>query len=149
VLRNAGAVAGGVALGGVAVASPAAAGERAGDHDVSGSWYVNVHNDDGEESVSILSFAAGEVCIVQDISPAPAIFTGAWRSGRHGAFRATLLTGVPGEDRSSPGVIIKLRLRGSVRRHRVSGSFTFRVTDSGGRELATGSGTFDGRRIEA
>jgi hypothetical protein len=149
VLRSAGMAAGGVALGGVALGSPAVAGERHHDRDVSGSWRVNVHNDDGEESVSVLSFAAGDVCIVHDISPAGPPFTGTWREGRHDSFRATVLTGTPGDGPGSAGTIIELKLRGAVRHHRVRGSFTFRVTDATDKVLATGSGTFDGRRIEA
>jgi hypothetical protein len=149
VLRSAGMAAGGAALGGVALGAPAVAAERRGGRDVSGSWRVNVHNDDGEESVSILSFAAGDVCVVHDISPAGPPFTGTWREGRHDSFRATVLTGTPGDGPGSPGAIIELKLRGSVRRQRISGSFTFRVRDAAGAELAAGSGTFDGKRVEA
>jgi hypothetical protein len=147
VLRGAG-VAGGVALSGVAMASPASAGESHGDGHLSGSWRVNVHNDDGAESVSILSFAAGQVCIVHDISPAGPPFTGTWRF-RGGSFRATVLTGSAGNGPDSPGPVIELKLIGHVRHGQLSGSFTFRVTDPAGNEVDTGSGTFDGERIEA
>jgi hypothetical protein len=151
VLRGAGVAAGGVALGGVALASPAAAGQSHahGDGRLSGSWRVDVHNDDGDESVSILSFAAGDVCVVHDISPAGPPFTGTWRASRHGSFRATVLTGTPGDGPGSAGSVIELKLFGNVRHGRIRGSFTFRVTDAAGNELATGSGTFDGERIEA
>src|SRR3954454_3746565 len=149
VLRGAGVTAGGVALSGVALASPASAGESHSEGHLSGSWRTNVHNDDGDESVSILSFAAGQVCVVHDISPAGPPFTGTWRASRHGSFRATVLTGTPGDGPGSAGTIIELKLRGAVRHHRVRGSFTFRVTDATDKVLATGSGTFDGRRIEA
>ena len=148
VLRNAGIAAGGAVLGGVALAPPASATERHAD-EVSGSWRVGVHNDDGDETDSIISFADGGVCIVHDISPAGPPFTGTWRSGRHGSFRATVLTGTPGDGPGSPGPVIELKLLGTVRHDRVSGSFTFRVTDPDGNELGTGSGTFDGRRVEA
>ena len=147
VLRGAG-VAGGVALSGVALASPASAGESHGDGHLSGSWRVNVHNDDGAESVSILSFAAGQVCIVHDISPAGPPFTGTWRF-RGGSFRATVLTGSAGNGPDSPGPVIELKLMGRVRHGQLSGSFTFRVTDPAGNEVDNGSGTFDGERIEA
>ena len=147
VLRGAG-VAGGVALSGVALASPASAGESQGNEHLSGSWRVNVHNDDGDESVSILSFAAGQVCVVHDISPAGPPFTGTWRSGRwlvpgHRADRLRR----NGPD--TPGPVIELKLFGNVRHGQLSGSFTFRVTDPAGNEADTGSGTFDGERIEA
>jgi hypothetical protein len=149
VLRGASVAAGGLTLAGVAGASPASAGGSYGDQSLSGSWRVNVHNDDGDESISILSFAAGQVCIVHDISPAGPPFTGSWRSGRHGSFRATVLTGFAGEGPGSPGPVIELKLSGSVRHGQLSGSFTFRVTDPAGNEVDTGSGTFDGQRVEA
>lgn len=149
VLRSAGIAAGGVALSGVALASPASAGDVHRDRELSGSWRVNVHNNDGEESVSILSLAAGDVCIVHDISPAGPPFTGTWRAGRHDSFRATVLTGTAGEGPGSPGVVIELHLRGAVHHDEVRGSFTFTVTDAGGHQVDSGSGTFDGKRIEA
>ena len=149
-LRSAGIAAGGSVLGGVAVASPAAASGRRSDRDVSGSWLVDVHNDDGDDSVSVLSFAAGDVCVVHDISPAGPPFTGTWRAGRHGSFRATVLTGTPGEGGpGSAGAVIELKLRGAVRHDRVAGTFTFTVSDPAGNELARGSGTFEGRPIRA
>ena len=151
VLRNAGIAAGGAVLGGVALASPASATQRKDhDDDVAGSWRVDVHNDDGSETVSILSFALGGVCVVHDISPAGPPFTGTWRAGRHDSFKATVFTGTPGDEGpGSAGVVIELKLRGAVRHDRVAGSFTFRVTDPGGNEVGTGSGTFDGTRVEA
>jgi len=109
VLRGAGVTAGGVALSGVALASPASAGESHSEGHLSGSWRTNVHNDDGDESVSILSFAAGQVCVVHDISPAGPPFTGTWRSGRHGSFRATVLTGFAGDGPNAPGPVIELK----------------------------------------
>jgi len=142
-LRGAGVAAGGVALSGVALASPASAGEFHEDGDVSGSWRVNVHNDNGDESDSILSFAAGHVCIVHDIRPAGPPFTGTWRSGRDDRFRATVLTGTP------DGAVIELKLRGRVRHDEIRGSFTFTVTDPSGTEVDSGSGTFDGVPVEA
>jgi hypothetical protein len=129
----------------VALASPASAGESQRDGRLSGSWRVNVQNDDGDESVSILSFAAGQVCVVHDISPAGPPFTGTWLSGRHGSFRATVLTGFPGDGPGSPGTVVELKLFGKVRHTKLSGSFTFRVTDPAGDEVATGSGTSTAR----
>ena len=53
VLRNAGIAAGGAVLGGVALASPASATERERhDDEISGSWRVGVHNDNGDRSSS-------------------------------------------------------------------------------------------------
>jgi hypothetical protein len=155
ILRSAGLTVSGAMLGGAAVASPASAHDRHHDHghhhdrDVSGSWRVDVHNDDGSESVSVLSFAAGDVCIVHDISPAGPPFTGTWRGGRHDSFRATVLTGFPGDGPGAPGPVVTLRLDGSVRHHRIRGSYTFTVMSPAGEQIDEGSGTFDGRRIEA
>jgi len=149
VLRNAGMAVGGAALGGVVLASPASAGESRGQGRLSGSWRVNVHNDDGDESVSILSFAAGEVCVVHDISPAGPPFTGTWRLAGHGSFRATVLTGFPGDGPGAAGPVIELKLFGALRHGQLSGSFTFTVMDPAGNEVDTGSGTFDGERVDA
>ena len=148
-LRGAGIAAGGVALSGVALASPASAGERHGHREISGSWRVNVHGANGDETDSIISFAAGDVCVVHDISPAGPPFTGTWRSGRDDSFRATVLTGTAGEGPGSPGVVIELHLRGAVRHHKIRGSFTYTVTDASGHQVDSGSGTFEGERIEA
>jgi hypothetical protein len=134
-------------MSGAILAPPASAHGSHDGQSLSGSWRVNVHNDDGSESVSILSFAAGQVCIVHDISPAGPPFTGSWRTGRHDSFRATVLTGFPGEGPDAPGPVIELKLFGAERHGQLSGSFTFRVTDPAGNELDTGSGTFDGERI--
>ena len=149
-LRGAGVAAGGAALGGAALASPAAAGGGHEDRELSGSFMVHVHNDDGSHTVSVLSLAAGDVCVVHDISPAGPPFTGTWRSRHHGSFRATVLTGTPGEGGpGSAGAVIELKLRGAVRHHEVSGSFTYTVTDPTGHEVDSGSGTFEGERIRA
>jgi hypothetical protein len=143
VLRNAGMAAGGVVLGGVALATPASATDRH-DHDgLAGSWRVDVHNDNGDETDSVVSFAAGDVCIVHDIRPAGPPFTGTWRAGRNGSFKATVLTGTP------DGTVIELKLRGTTRHGRISGSFTYVATDPGGKVLENGSGSFDGERVEA
>jgi hypothetical protein len=158
ILRTAGLTVGGAALGGATIAAPASAhdkhhdkddDDRDHDKDISGSWRVDVHNDDGAESVSVLSFAAGDVCIVHDISPAGPPFTGTWRGGRHDSFRATVLTGFPGDGPDAPGPVVTLVLEGSVRHHWMSGRFSFTVMSAAGEELDAGTGTFDGRRIEA
>lgn len=151
IIRTAGLTVGGAAIGGMAIAAPASAatqGKRR-DGDVSGSWRADVHNNDGTDLVSVLSFAAGNVCIVHDISPAGPPFTGTWRSGRHDSFRATVLTGFPGEGPGTPGPVVTLILQGSVRHDRISGTFTFTVRSPEGQQIDSGSGTFNGRPIEA
>ena len=76
----------------------------------------------------ILSFAAGQVCVVHDISPAGPPFTGTWRLAGHGSFRATVLTGLPGDGPGTAGPVIELKLFGAARHVQLSGSFTFTVT---------------------
>jgi hypothetical protein len=158
ILRTAGVTVSGAVLGGAVIASPASAHRqdhddddhgKHDDRDISGSWRVDVHNDDGTDSVSVLSFTAGNVCIVHDISPAGPPFTGTWRSDRHDSFRATVLTGFPGEGPGTPGPVVTLHLEGSVRHDEISGTFTFTVNSAAGEQLDEGSGTFDGARIEA
>lgn len=115
-----------------------------------GSWLVDVRNDDGSTLVSVGSFAAGGVAIVHDISPAGPPFTGSWEMRDHDAWRATVWSGFPGEGGpGTAGGTVRLRLRGTVDKHRVRGSFVSTLFDPEGTELEEGSGTFRGRRIEA
>ena len=145
-LRGAGIAAGGVAIAGLAT-TPALADN---DNGLLGSW-MSVRQDDGspDKVRLVLSFAGGGVFVSHDISPAGPPFTGTWRSRRHDSFRATVLTGTPGDGPGAPGAVIELKLRGAVRHERVSGTFTFTVMGPDGTELDSGSGTFDGRPIEA
>ena len=87
--------------------------------------------------------------MVHDISPAGPPFTGTWRLAGHGSFRATVLTGLPGDGPGAAGPVIELKLFGALRHGQLSGSFTFTVTDPAGNEVDTGSGTFDGERVDA
>jgi hypothetical protein len=154
-LRNAGMVAGGAAAvsGLGAAAMPASAdGDGHGHHGkrLLGSWLVDVRNDDGSTLVSVGSFAAGGVAIVHDINPAGPPFTGSWEMTDDDSWRATVWSGFPGEGGpGSAGGTIRLRLRGSVDKHRIRGSFVFVVFDAEGAELERGTGTFRGHRIEA
>jgi hypothetical protein len=152
-LRGAGIAAGGAAVAGLgAVAAPAAADDddhRHGHARLAGSWLVDVANDDGSMTVSVGSFAEGGVCVIHDIQPAGPPFTGSWKMRDKRRWRATVLSGFAGEGPGSPGPTIELRLRGELGRREISGSFTFTVTAPDGTDIATGSGTFSGRRIEA
>ena len=154
-LRNASMVAGGAAAvsGLGAAALPASAdGGGHGHHGkrLLGSWLVNVRNDDGSTLVSVGSFAAGGVAIVHDINPAGPPFTGTWAMIDHDSWKATVWSGFPGADGpGSAGGTIRLRLRGTVEKHRIRGSFVFTVFDPEGAELERGSGRFRGREIEA
>ncbi len=153
-LRNAGMVAGGAATAsGIGlVAAPASADDGHGHHGkrLLGSWLVDVRNDDGSMLMSVGSFAAGGVAIVHDINPAGPPFTGSWDMTDHDSWKATVWSGFPGEGGpGSAGGTIRLRLRGTVDKGRIRGSFVFVVFDAEGAELERGTGTFRGRRIEA
>ena len=122
-------------LGGAARASPASATERHDHDEISGSWRVDVHNDNGDQTDSIISFAGGGVCVVHDISPAGPPFTGSWRSGRNGSFRATV-SPAPGRPRLTRGDHRAQAAGSGAARHdrRV---VQFRVTDPDGNQLDT------------
>jgi hypothetical protein len=152
-LRNAGMVAGGAAaVTGLGAAMPASAhGEGHGrGRRLLGSWLVDVRNDDGSTLVSVGSFAAGGVAVVHDINPAGPPFTGSWEMTDHDSWKATVWSGFPGEGGpGSAGGTIRLRLRGTVEKHRIQGSFVFTVFDPEGTQLERGSGSFRGREIQA
>ncbi|WP_433161641.1 hypothetical protein [Kribbella sp. CA-247076] len=148
-LRGAGIAAGGVAIAGLATATPAAADS---DDGLSGSWLCRRQDDGSTETVRlVLSFAAGGVFVSHDISPALPPFTGTW--SRHGkSFQATFWSGFAGEEGpGSVGPTIRVRLRGSLSRGRISG--TYRITvfapNSETEVLDSGTGTVSGRRISA
>ena len=153
-LRNAGMVAGGAAAAtGLAGALPAAADQgHGGDrgHRLFGSWLVDVSGDDGTDSVSVGSFAAGGVAIVHDINPAGPPFTGTWKMHDHDSWRATVWSGFPGSTGpGSAGGTLRLRIRGSVEKHRIWGTFVVTVFAPDGTEVDESGGTFRGRRIWA
>jgi len=147
-LRGAGIAAGGVAIAGLATATPAMAGN---DNGLFGSWMC-VRQDDGttDKVRLVLSFAAGDVVIEHDISPAGPPFTGSWeRRGDH-RFRATFWSGFPGDEGpGSSGPTIRIRLTGRVARDNISGTFTFTVFAPTGEQLESADGTFTGTRIDA
>lgn len=152
-LRGAGLVAGGAAAStglGAMVAPAEAHGDSRGARRLAGSWLVDVQNDDGSELVSVGSFADGGVAIVHDISPAGPPFTGTWKLRGDDQWRATVWSGFPGDSGpGSAGGTVRLRLRGTVQRRSISGTFTFTAFDPTGAEVDSGSGTFTGRPIDA
>lgn len=95
-LLGAGAAGGLTVTGLAASAVPAAA--DGGRNQVSGSWLVTARADDGDETLSVGSFAEGDVAIVHDIKPAGPPFTGTWAGRGSGRSRATLWSGFPGEE---------------------------------------------------
>jgi hypothetical protein len=150
-LRGAGAV-GAVALAGVAGASPASAsGSNA--HGVTGSWMIT-HRDDppGDRTrvMGVASFAEGGVLISHDISPAGPPGTGTWARQGDDGFKGTFWSGQPGPGGpGSPGFTVRIQIRGRARKDRISGTYRFSVSDAAGAEVASGTGTFSGNRIEA
>ena len=148
VLVGAGA-AGAVAIGGVAGAPSASAGGSA----PSGSWVIWRKDDppgDPTKVTTVVSFAAGRVLVVHDISPAGPPGTGTWASRGDGGFRGTFWTGQPGQGGpGTPGATIRVRVRGTARRYKISGTYRFSVFDPSGAVIASGTGSFSGHPIEA
>ena len=150
VLVGAGA-AGAVAVGSVASASSASA-DGGGEAAPSGSWVINRKDDapSTDKAKTVVSFAAGRVIIVHDIAPAGPPGTGTWASLGGGAFKATFWFGQPGPGGpGSPGVTIRVRVRGKARRYTISGTYRFSVFDPSGALVDSGTGSFSGHPIEA
>ena len=150
VLVGAGA-AGAVAVGSVAGASSASASDERGSAP-SGSWVINRKDDapSTDKAKTVVSFAAGRVFIVHDIAPAGPPGTGTWASLGGGAFKATFWFGQPGSGGpGSPGVTIRVRVRGRARHYTISGTYRFSVFDPSGSLVDSGTGSFNGHPIEA
>lgn len=147
-LRGAGIAAGGVAIAGLATAAPASADSNNG---LLGSW-LGVRQDDGttDKITVVLSFAAGNVIITHDISPAGPPFTGTWaQKGK--SFWATFWTGTPGEQGAPLGPTIRVRLRGTLSHGKLSATYRFTVFAPGSMTTVVDSGTgkLSARRINA
>ncbi|GAA1580813.1 hypothetical protein GCM10009804_41770 [Kribbella hippodromi] len=147
-LRGAGIAAGGVAVAGLA-ATPAMADDGNG---LQGSWMC-LRQDTGTTAKIrlVVSFCGGGVFISHDISPAGPPFTGTWSS--HGEwFEATFWTGSSGaQGPNSVGPAIRVQLRGSVSRGKLSGTYRVTVYAPGSitQVIASNTGTVTGRRIAA
>jgi hypothetical protein len=99
---------------------------------------------------TVLSFAAGGVLISQDISPADSSFTGTWARRGDGGFQGTMWVGQPGPaGPGKPGLTVRVRLRGSVRGDKLSGTYQFSVFDPSHAVVTHGTGSFTGHPIEA
>lgn len=152
VLRGAGVAAGGAAVGAVAFAEPASASPHEhSDNNLSGSWLI-VRQDEGTTTptTAVLSFAAGGVIIEHDINPAGPPFTGTWE-GRDGRFKATFWSGASGNGPNQPGPTLRVRVRGQVRRGKLTATYTFTAFDpTTGAPVQTGTGkVLRGHPIEA
>jgi hypothetical protein len=99
---------------------------------------------------TVISFAAGGVLISQDISPADSPFTGTWARRGDGGFQGTMWVGQAGPaGPGKPGITARVRLRGSVRRDKLSGTYQYSAFDPSGAVVAHGTGSFTGHPIEA
>lgn len=149
ILRGAG-VATGVAVAGVALPSPAIASEGPSSR-LAGSWMV-VHQDDpgGDPTKvkAVVSFAGGGVLLSHDIDPAGPLQSGTWEALEGNRFKATFWSGQPTGGPGSPGVTVRVRVRGTHRGDTISGTFAFRVFGPPG-FTASGTGTFSGHPIDA
>ena len=154
-LQGAG-VAGATALSTTVLAGSASAKSRKKDDhhgrdDVEGAWLV-MHRDDHDpedKGVAAVGFADGGVATIQEINPVSPSSVGAWRE-HHGHFHATLWSGIRGEGPSEPGFTFKLELKGEADDDQVEGTYKFTAYDADtGAEAFSGTGTFDGERIEA
>lgn len=151
VLQGAGVAAIGATVGSLGVASPALATEGDGN-DLPGSWLIT-REDNGTSAptMSVLSFALGNVIVVHDIQPAGPPFTGTW-AGNGPHFRATFWSGQAGEGPGQPGPSIRVRITsGKVMHGRISGAYVFDVFLPDGTKAPgqSGSGSFTGMRITA
>jgi hypothetical protein len=131
-------------------ASPAAADEQG--NGLLGSWLIK-RTDDGAPPPPILatlSFTGGGVFLSRDVNPPSAPGQGAWARTDQKGFVFTFLSGQQGPP---PGgtAIVKVKGKGTVDGDHISGTYTFTVTDGSipPNVLATGTGKFNGSRMEA
>jgi len=149
-LRGAGVAAGGVAISTVGLAAPALADGRSHSR-ITGSWMVT-RQDDGDpaEVQAVFSFTDGGVAIEHDIGPAGPPFTGTWAARQGNRFRATFWTGFPGDEGpGSPGLTVRVQVRGRVRGDTIAGSYTVAGFAPTGEEVFSATGSFSGERIDA
>ncbi|MDX3004158.1 hypothetical protein PWY87_20885 [Kribbella solani] len=143
----------GIAAGGVAVAGLAATPAMADDGNrLQGSWMC-LRQDAGTTAKIrlVVSFCGGDVFISQDISPSGTPFTGTW-SAHDERFQATFWTGSPGtQGPASVGPAIRVQLRGSVSRGKLTGTYRVTVYAPGSvtQVIDSTTGTVSGRRIAA
>jgi hypothetical protein len=161
-LRGAG-LAGAAVLGSTAIAAGADAHDRDDDRDrhdhdddrskVVGSWLITHQDDPGgnpTKVTGVASFAEGGVLANQDINPIAPTGLGAWEGHGDNRFTGNFWAGAPGGGPEEPAVTLNVMIRGRVRGDMISGTYRFTVfAADGGDELASGTGTFEGERIEA
>ena len=136
----------------------AAQRQQVHDHDddrskVVGSWLITHQDDPGgnpTKVTGVASFAEGGVLANQDINPIAPTGLGAWEGHGDNRFTGNFWAGTPGGGPEEPAVTLNVMIRGRVRGDMISGTYRFTVfAADGGDELASGTGTFEGERIEA
>jgi hypothetical protein len=145
VLAGAGAVAAGTLI---LPGAPASASE---DHEngLLGSWLVTRTDvPPGPTVQSIQTFAGGGAFINRDYNPPGAPGLGTWAKTGHNRFVVTVLSGQFGP---TPGevALVKANATGTFNDEHISGTFSVTVTNGKGVLLASGTGTFEGSRINA
>ena len=147
-LRGAGVV--GVSAVGVA-AVPSAASAHDSEHGghLLGAWRIR-HTDDppsGASGLAIVTFAAGGVFATEEL-PDGTLGLGTWTADGDG-FRVLFVESQPGAE-GEPGVVVTIRVRGSVRGDHISGTYRLTVRSAADDSVvARGTGTFRGERLEA
>ena len=94
--RQAVRAAAGVAAGGLLVAGAGVGSASAASSDLLGTWLITHEDDDGESGLSLASFIADGVIVVNDIRPAGSVGTGSWEDKGDDKFKATAWYGFPG-----------------------------------------------------
>jgi hypothetical protein len=151
-----GAGAGAVALAAIAVpASSAAAsakpGHRGGREDrgnqLEGGWLIT-RQDTGASSTtsSVVTIAPGGAVATIDINPPASCQLGAWVATGEHKFAATIWGS--STDPSGNVFIVKIDITGRWHHDHISGSYTFTVTTGSGGPVSSGTGTFEGSRIQ-
>lgn len=154
-LQGAG-IAGATALSSTVLAGSANAKARKGDHhhghdEIEGAWMVNHRDDPGGDPTEIrgvVTFAEGGVLTNLDLTPSTAIGIGAWHA-HHDSFRGTFWSAFPGETPEAPTFTVEVTISGEVDDDEIEGTYAFTVFDGTGAEFFSGTGTFDGERLEA
>jgi len=151
-----GAGAGAVALAAIAVpASSAAASEKPGhrgrredrDDGPAGGWLITRQDAGASSSItSVLTFAPGGAFATVDVNPPSSSGMGAWARTHEHEFAVTFWEGT--SDPSGDVFVLKVDVTGKWHRDAISGSYSYTVTNGSGGPVASGTGTFEGTRIE-
>jgi hypothetical protein len=134
------------------VASPAFAAGEGGASGLHGSYLVHRQSDTdpGDQSAAVVSFAAADVIIIHDISPAGPPFTGTWARQQGNGFRATVWTGFAGQGPNQQGPTARVSVQGHVQGGRLSATYQLTVFNpSDNSVIQTDHGSVSGTPITA